>query len=431
MYTQSVIIDARHLETVQSQATESGLELTISEPSIESVRACFAGSPYLAIFKHAQREEIYREMQAKYRKVEVFVSGTPVSAMAEDVGGGHVKYVSIDRDFDWTAHGLDVDFAKCDKCGKAICRKKVWICADGRQLGGNCAESESSQFAAMLRSIDLLKKQIPQDELLEEGWGGCGGRSPYVSVDAALRFAWFLVARDGYTRSTNWEPSPNKSGLIYLLFARGKEAEKARRAVCADTTYDHEQAKADTEAWIATLDNDNEFGRNVKAAWETGHTSLLGIFAYIPEGVRRWKQDRLTTGLLDGTQVYAGNDSDAEKLATFTAEELGVSERVYAKMLTGKISKANRKKLDRALAGEWVVAWKKNGFSQWTQGNYTLYKLVRQSDRAVIVWKQNERGELELLDKVRIIGCSGELGEFRRSAQYRISRVRCFRGTGS
>lgn len=342
-----------------------------------------------------------------------------VVAMASREDGAPT-FATVDPSWTWTVAKMDaIDFARCDRCGAARARKKVYMVrkADGslEQLGGTCAKAASERLRAGLAWLHQVSRMVA-------GWGeefmGTGRRT-HADPALLLRFAATEIALHGYTKGGVTRDAVREAYLEYV--GPGPRRLDPEWAAIFDA-IDVPTLVEEVTEWAASM-KDSDFSRNMAVALETGSLRLLGTLCYAPEGVRRAKEARAEkAAAVDAWAYDPAKDSLAAKLETFSASDLKMSAKVYAKAQEGQLSAGNQKKLDRCLSGSWTVM-RARVFESFDYS--TTYVTYQREDGARVTWAASGALVIEIGATTRL---QAQVGELRESAKWgderRIRRVK-------
>ena len=290
------------------------------------------------------------------------------------------------------------------------------------QLGGTCATGAAERLKMMLAFLNELRTLMGGhgDDFI----GGQGGPATHGYPRQLLVLAELSIREQGYAKSdSDWS---TKSDVLHGLRILGETSLRAEVLREQMAEVDSEQLLKDVNAWLETQD-DSSFVRNMRTALDTGLLKLVGTLAYAPEAVRRHKERlKAQEGQAVPTVYVHTDDTNVARLTTFTADELHMSTKVYAKALDGHLSKVNRKKLDRCMAGEWTVMSRRPTVSQWT-GYTTTYVKFQRADGAQVTWPASGLPDLDVGDTYRL---QAQMGELRQSERWgdtqQVKRVTLF-----
>jgi hypothetical protein len=364
---------------------------------------------------------------------------------------------------------VDLDFHRCDVCGKALSRRKVFLIkhmetGDVRQVGGKCASNLdlARKMRRQLKALRQLEAFVTgagdEDEI---GFGGRGfdpgfdQRQVLVLADMMIRTHGYVSGSAAYHSdvlvSTKERVLEAWSLLYPSPFSKQTRSDKEKaaelRAELAELGKDreelYEQAKAFVEEMYGRKVTD--FSSNCRTALYTGSRKMVGFLVWIPAGLAKeasrranrversgpWTPSVPTTG--EGLDAYIGTWGRQNVLA-----DLGLTDKAVDRALAKPdkaLTKALSKKLDRHVPGTWKVARVRDFASDF--GTVFFLTLYRVSDGAEITWKtstpytvEDERVTSDSL--IRIHSASvGEIppartvGDKTYQDGRRINRVKC------
>lgn len=207
-----------------------------------------------------------------------FEGGWRLAAVADATGTDTPLVFSFGEDVEVGP----IDMTRCDHCGRAIRRNRLLILVDeaGRHMhvGGNC-------------SVDFLGHDPEWAFWIGEATDGAGHLGEPTSWPLDLALAYAIDAFSiGYRRSG--ESDSNKDIVIAYLTGRigHRDWKEIREAIEAARVVDGMTVE-EVREWMLNESGDGEFGSNMRAIAESENVGFkaLGLIAYAPAGVGRWR----------------------------------------------------------------------------------------------------------------------------------------------
>jgi hypothetical protein len=478
------------LPTVVAKCDELGLQLSTSRVTPEQVLSYWGGSyPDQESLDNATARAAKTAIQYVNVHIRAPKAEKQVIAVAKLECGMPVFHTleGHDERF-WTAERIAaVDFKRCDQCGIAHQRVKLFLVRndDGEieQYGGACAKhlNLAKLVNDHLRALKALQRFL--GGMGDEEWGfGSSKSSDRVDPRFALVLADMMIAEHGYVSGgaawrSNGELVSTKSHTLHAmslllgwtkLGARDQQlkAERARlREKLSEYPEDRAQALYEkAEALVASKLEDelSEFTSNLNVAFCTGSLKLLGFLVWLPSALRkadaaeakRKLEEKANATQSPWTPTAAERPTNGAELHAFIdtwydadhdqfCADLGITEGSLKRAL-GKpdkaLTKASGKKLDRTVPGTWTIT--RIGSFQGDWGTSFFITIVRE-DGAKVLWKSSnpvtEDGfEVNEGDQIRFKGASiGDIPKpytnerTGRTSQdgRRVNRATCYRVT--
>ncbi|MEE8385866.1 MAG: hypothetical protein V3S01_08115 [Dehalococcoidia bacterium] len=395
--TKTMIIRTSHELEVRRLAREKGVDISFQDISWETVWYFMWGH------QDAPRDVEKRDRAAlaalNYTRV-TFKADRPgdLLAVASREDGAPTFLTVPGADFKWTVEAMDaIDFKRCDRCNVRHDRIRVYMVQGQGQLGGSCAKSAAERLRSQVAFMNALGR-------MGAGWEDdgfhMGGAPKGTDPGLLLALAEVSIQAHGYVKSS--EGGATKQDVLDMesVYRDGGRGFGAIQS--ALDGVDVVGLMAEAQAWLESLE-DGDFRRNLTVALETGAYRLVAVLAYIPQGLRRAREDAAKAARKASSFPYDPTaDSLLARLETFSPEELKLSKRDATKVFEGVApSKGGAAKLSKCLAGAWTVMSLRS-----FEGFYglTTYATFERKDGARVTWKASGSVDAEVGDVYRLRG---------------------------
>ncbi len=424
VFKKSITITRQNLSNVQDLAVQKGVDVEFLAVSADFVLTSLWGMEF---FGNTPERVKAAERCAEKLVHVVFNCKREGDLLAvADRTEGALTFSSVPgSDFEWSTEAMDnFDFTRCDRCGSLRQRVKSYLIRKGdtvEQLGGTCAASAAERLRNYLSFINLVSKGGNDSEFKAL-------TRPTVPPPILLAMCELSVRVSGFVPAS--ESRSTKQDVQSLSFVYLTPRHPSKNALMEQLSeIDIDALYEEALAWAEGL-YDNSFSRNVKAALVSGADRLIGTMAYVPQGLRKAREKAASKALeesLLGESFLYNPDQDSldSKMSTWAPADLGVSDRSWSKLGTGKASKTLLKKLNTCVSGVWTVASVRAHDSElW--GTTTYIKYVR-TDGATLEWKASGIKNFKPGEKYRLRGHVES--EVRKDSKYGdkrwIKRVTC------
>jgi len=322
------IVPVSKLAKVQEKAKELGVRFTTSKPNPQHI---YSEMEEKAITNEMRRHDLHRyevslsidtvnwlrqrAQELADENVIIHAIAPPVEdrviALAKDDHGESQLYNLPFGEPYWSEDNKDVDYRRCDICGKAIARNQIFVITGKRHgtrlVGGECAKNLNlaNKLASMLDAFKMFG--VAMDALGDEDDGY--GHTAKTAEDPGrlLLLSDIIIRKMGYVSKKRAEESypPVTStalALEYVLSDRPSDVERTKEIW---QEYNRRAAAGDKAILLATaLEFAKDFTERAKrngnfntanqinVGLKTGSLKSLGALAWVASQLPEWMATR-------------------------------------------------------------------------------------------------------------------------------------------